>query len=105
MPSSEDEKKESGGKGEYFPKEEVESGDRQVDDKKNDKEGEAGGVAENPTWNPRIAGAMGNAEKEGGGEKKVGGEGGGVGGQGQGEKTEAEGEEPGEGLTEGEGHG
>ncbi len=62
VPSSEDEKKESGGKGEDFPKEEVEGGEGKVDDKKNDKEGEAGGVAENPTWNPRIAGAMGNAE-------------------------------------------
>ncbi len=62
VPGGEDEKKESGGKGEYFPKEEVEGGEGKVDDKKNDKEGEAGGVAENPTWNPRIAGAMGNAE-------------------------------------------
>ena len=105
VPSSEDEKKESGGKGEDFPKEEVEGGEGEVDDKKNDKEEEAGGVAENPAWNPRIAGAMGNAEKEGGGEKKVGGEGRGVGGQGEGEKAEAEGEKPGEGVTEGEGHG
>ncbi len=63
VPSSEDEKKESGGKGEYFPKEEVESGDRQVDDKKNDKEGEAGGMAEDPTRNPRIAGAMGTPSR------------------------------------------
>ena len=62
VPSSEDEKKESGGKGEDFPKEEVEGGEGEVDGKKNDEEGESGGVAENPTRNPRIAGAMGNAE-------------------------------------------
>jgi len=104
VPGGEDEKKESGGKGEYFPKEEVEGGEGEVDSKKNDKEGEAGGMAEDPTRNPRIAGAMGNAEKECGGEEKVGGEGGGVGGQGEGEKAEAEGEKPGEGVTEGEGH-
>ena len=87
VPGGEDEKKESGGKGEYFPKEEVKGGEREVDDKKNDKEGEAGGVAENPAWNPRIAGAMGNAAEEGGGEDKVGGEGRGVGGQGECEKA------------------
>ena len=87
MPGGEDEKKESGGKGEDFPEEEVEGGEGEVDDKKNDKEGEAGGVAENPAWNPRIAGAMGNAEEEGGGEEKVGGEGRGVGGQGECEKA------------------
>jgi len=104
VPGGEDEKKESGGKGEDFPKEEVEGGEGEVDDKKNDNEGEAGGVAEDPTWNPRIAGAMGDAEKEGGGEKKVGGEGGGVGGQGEGEEAEAKGEKPREGVTEGEGH-
>jgi hypothetical protein len=62
VPSSEDEKKESGGKGEDFPEEEVEGGEGEVDGKKNDEEGEAGWVAEDPTWNPRIAGAMGNAE-------------------------------------------
>jgi hypothetical protein len=105
VPSSEDEKKESGGKGKDFPKEEVEGGEGEVDDKKNDKEGEAGGMVEDPTWNPRIAGAMGNAEEEGGGEEKIGGEGGGVGGQGECKKAEAEGEKPGEGVAEGEGHG
>jgi hypothetical protein len=82
VPSSEDEKKEGGGKGEYFPKEEVEGREGKVDDKKNDKEGESGWMAENPTWNPWITSAMGNAEEEGGGEEKVGSEGGGVGGQG-----------------------
>ena len=105
VPSSEDEKKESGGKGKDFPKEEVEGGEGEVDDKKNDKEGEAGGMVEDPTWNPRIAGAMGNDEEEGGGEEKIGGEGGGVGGQGECKKAEAEGEKPGEGVAEGEGHG
>lgn len=87
VPGGENEKKESGGKGEDFPKEEVEGGEREVDDKKNDKEGEAGGMAEDPTRNPWITGAMGNAEEEGGGEKKIGGEGGGVGGQGEGKKA------------------
>jgi hypothetical protein len=105
VPSSEDEKKESGGKGEDFPKEEVEGGEGEVDGKKNDEEGESGGVAENPTWNPRIAGPMGNAEEKGGAEEKVGGEGGCVGGQGEGEEAEAKGEKPREGVTEGEGHG
>ncbi len=105
MPSSEDEKKESGGKGKDFPKEKVKGRQGEVGDKENDKKGETGWVAENPTWNPRIAGAMGNAEEEGGGEEKIGGEGGGVGGQGECKKAEAEGEKPGEGVAEGEGHG
>jgi len=87
VPGGEDEKKESGGKGKDFPKEEVKGRQGEVGDKENDKKGETGWVAENPTWNPRIAGAMGNAEEKCGRKKKVGGEGGGVGGQGECEKA------------------
>jgi hypothetical protein len=63
-----------------------------------------GGAAENPAWDPRVTGTVGNSKDKSGREKKPRGKGGSGLGKKKGEQSEDKGKKPGGGLPEKDGH-
>jgi hypothetical protein len=105
VPSRQAEKKNSRGKGEGPPGEQIEERKGEVDDTKTDQEGEARGMVADPTGNPGVTGPVGNSQKKSGGEKKPGGKlVGNFGKQKAGESKEDR-KQPREGRTQGKRHG
>jgi hypothetical protein len=105
VPGRQAEKKNSRGKGEGPPGEQIKERKREVDDKKTDQEWETGGVVPDPTGNPGVTSPVWNSQKEGGGEKKPGGKLVGYPGEGKAGESKEDRKEPREGRTQGKGHG
>jgi hypothetical protein len=104
VPGRQAEEENSGGKGEGPPDEQIKEGKGEVDDKKNDQEGEAGGVVSDPTGNPGVTGPVGNSQKESGGEKKPGGKLVGYPGEEEAGESKEDRKQPREGRTESKRH-
>jgi len=104
VPGRQTEEKNSRGKGEGSPDEQIEEGKGEVDETKTDQEGETGGVVTDPTGNPGVTGPVGNSQNEGGGEKKPGGKLVGYPGEGKAGESKEDRKEPRKGRTQGKGH-
>jgi hypothetical protein len=65
MPGGQKKEKNSGRERKGSPQEKIEARESQVGDKKGDQKKEAGRTIQDPAGNPRIAGSMGNPQKDG----------------------------------------
>jgi hypothetical protein len=104
VPGREAEEKNSRGKREGPPDEQIEEGKGEVDDTKTDQEGETGGMVTDPTGNPGVTGPVGNSQDECGGEKKPRGKMVGYLGEEKAGESKEDRKQPREGRTQGKGH-
>ena len=105
MPGREAKEKNSRGKREGPPDEQIDEGKGEVDDTKTDQEGETGGMVTDPTGNPGVTGPVGNSQDECGGEKKPRGKMVGYLGEEKAGESKEDRKQPRKGRTQGKGHG
>jgi hypothetical protein len=104
VPCGESQEEQGGGERVGPPNQQVGKRNGKVYEKEKNKKRDPGGAMEDPSGDPRVAGAVRDAENECRREKKPGGEGEGRLGKEEGKEREEDGREPRDGMAKQKGH-